>query len=110
MGSKPRRVIGFARRSAGLVVAVGFLLMSDQNTTCSFCKLAHIWMWNIGEFDKPKWICHGCCKRLAVRADAQAAALRQVYEISKGPASNRRLMQVAGPHRQIINIIKPFIQ
>lgn len=36
-------------------------------------------------------------------------ALKKVYERMQGPASNRRLMQIAGPARECINLAKPFL-
>ena len=31
--------------------------------TCSECHWTNTNLLNLGEPDKPRWVCHGCCKR-----------------------------------------------
>ena len=37
------------------------------------------------------------------------AALAKIHERMQGPANNRRIMQIAGPARECLNLAKPFL-
>jgi hypothetical protein len=40
---------------------------------------------------------------------AMTSAMVKIHERMKGPASNQRFMQIAGPARECLNLAKPFL-
>jgi len=32
--------------------------------TCYMCKWTNVSLLNLGEAESPRWVCHGCCKRM----------------------------------------------
>ena len=40
---------------------------------------------------------------------AMTSVMVKIHERMKGPAANQRLMQIAGPARECLNLTKPFL-
>jgi len=44
---------------------------------CSECNWTNVSILNLGEFNKPRWVCHGCCKRAIETRDESLSKLRE---------------------------------
>jgi hypothetical protein len=40
-----------------------------DSVTCSECNWTNVSLLNLGDLGKPRWICHGCCKRAFQKID-----------------------------------------
>ena len=49
-------------------------------------------------------------RALEYQDDRMNRAFALVYETLKVPAANQKFMQIAGPARRCINLIKPFLE
>ncbi len=49
--------------------------MRSAHVTCSECNWTNVSLINLGEPGKPRWVCHGCCKRTLEALDSVHAAL-----------------------------------
>lgn len=62
------------------------------------------WETNCPHIDKG-W-CPDCVKQLGKDVETLAVTLTAIKQIMKGPAGNMRFMQIAGPARQTLTLIK----
>lgn len=37
---------------------------ANGSETCCLCNWSNTGLQNLGEFGTPRWVCHGCCKRM----------------------------------------------
>lgn len=56
--------------------------------TCSFCNWTNVDLLNVGEFNKPRWICHGCIKRVV----EECAQFKAAVEAVVAHANKRQLI------------------
>jgi len=51
---------------------------------CSECNWGNSSLLNLGEFNKPRWVCHGCCKLAIEARDESLSALREAHPLIRG--------------------------
>ena len=58
------------RRGSELAEAAG-------SESCCICRWTNTGLMNLGEFGKPRWVCHGCCKRILDAVEKIHAAAKR---------------------------------
>jgi hypothetical protein len=58
------------------------------SATCCLCKWTNVNLLNLGEPGEPRWMCHGCCKRML---EALERILR--YPVHSEPVGGAMAMQ-----------------